>query len=71
LGRVLKANDGFFGNKLAQTEALARAFPASIEVVNRTATAVAAYRLARGEGKPVSEARKIAREIVDNTQADY
>lgn len=63
--------EGFPSRKLAQTEALARAFPAAIEVVNRTSTAVATYRLARKAGKDHGQATLAAREVVDMTQADY
>lgn len=71
LVRSLKDESGRFGTKLNQAEAFARALPAAIEVINRTGTAVAAYRLARQSGQSVPEARATARRIVDQTQADY
>lgn len=71
LVRTFRSSEGRLSTKLAQTESLARAFPAAIEVVNRAGTAVATYRLARQAGKSVEAATAEAREVVDTTQADY
>lgn len=71
LVRTVQASQGWAATKLAQTEAMARAFPSSIEVVNRAMTAVATYRLARRAGKDARAATAEAREVVDLSQADY
>lgn len=57
--------------KLGQTEALARAMPAAIEVINRASTAVATYRLARSKGADIHTATMEARKVVDQSQGDY
>jgi hypothetical protein len=57
--------------KLGQLESLTRAIPAAIEVINRTSSAVAAYRLAIKAGQSHDQAVLTAREVVDQSQADY
>lgn len=69
--RTLKAREGFMGTNLAKAEAFGRAIPGAIEVVNRTSTAVAAYRLSRKAGQTHEQATDYARVTVDQTQADY
>lgn len=63
--------DIWAGRKLGQLEAVARALPAAIEVINRTSSAVAAYRLAIKAGETHEQAVLTAREVVDQSQADY
>lgn len=63
--------DIWAGRKLGQLEAVARALPAAIEVINRTSSAVAAYRLAVKAGQTHEQAVLTAREVVDQSQADY
>jgi hypothetical protein len=57
--------------KLGQLEALTRAMPAAVEVVNRTSSAVAAYRLEMKKSGDHDKAVLAAREVVDQSQADY
>jgi len=48
-----------------------RIMPHLVEMLNRTATATAAYQLARKDGQSVEQARKFAEEAVAATQFDY
>lgn len=63
------------GNKLATSiEAVtdAAAFPPHmVEVVNRIATALSAYRLSMGNGSTQAEARLYAERMLQQTQVDY
>lgn len=60
------------GKALQYTEDVARAMPAAAEVVNRAGSAIAAYRLARDQGKmDHAAAMDFALETVRKTQFDY
>lgn len=60
------------GKALQWTEDIARAMPAAAEVVNRSGSAIAAYRLARAESNMThAQAKDFALEAVRKTQFDY
>jgi hypothetical protein len=62
---------GQWGHVLAKTDRIVRQMPQAIELINRTVSAVGAYRLARADGKTHDEATMFALETVQTTQGDY
>jgi hypothetical protein len=70
LAQSISQGRGVWGTKLAQVDRIARQLPQSIEDINRAATAVAAYRLARSN-MTEEKARAFAFDTVMNTQGDY
>jgi hypothetical protein len=62
---------GAWGHTLAKTDRIVRQLPQAIEVINRTVTAVAAYRLKLAETKNHDVATQYAFDTVKNTQGDY
>lgn len=70
LAQSISQGRGIWGTKLAQVDRIARQLPQAIEDINRAATAVAAYRLARSS-MTEEKARAFAFDTVMNTQGDY
>jgi hypothetical protein len=62
---------GKWGKTLAGVDRIARQLPQMVEAVNRTVTAVSAYRLARKDGQTHEQATQFALNTVQNTQGDY
>jgi hypothetical protein len=56
---------------LARVDRVARQLPAAVEQMNRSVTAIAAYRLAYSQSKDAEAASKAAYEAVMMTQFDY
>lgn len=71
LAASVAAGRGVAGTALAKMDRVFRQAPAAVEAVNRTVTAVAAYRLARRKGMAEEAARDYAFDTVMNTQGDY
>lgn len=67
---ISQGRSKWWGVPLAQVDRIARQLPQSIEDINRAATAVAAYRLARSS-MTEEKARAFAFDTVMNTQGDY
>lgn len=59
------------GQALNRAELITRALPTAIEAMNRGATAIAAYNLARAKGMTHEAAMKEALTQVNNTQGNY
>ena len=70
LAQSISQGRGVWGTKLAQVDRIARQLPQAIEDINRAASAVAAYRLARSS-MTEEKARAFAFDTVMNTQGDY
>jgi hypothetical protein len=62
---------GQWGHVLAKTDRIVRQLPQAIEIINRTVTAIAAYRLRRAEGFNHDDATMFALDTVQQTQGDY
>jgi hypothetical protein len=62
---------GRWGTGLAKTDRIARQLPLAIEALNRSATAVAAYRLAKAGGMTHEQSVAHAVNTTQNTQGDY
>jgi hypothetical protein len=62
---------GTWGKTLAGVDRIARQLPQVVEAVNRSVSAVAAYRLARQNGQTHEQATQFALDTVQNTQGDY
>ena len=67
---ISQGRSKYWGVPLAQVDRIARQLPQAIEDINRAATAVAAYRLARSN-MTEEKARAFAFDTVMNTQGDY
>jgi hypothetical protein len=59
------------GKALAGVDRIARQLPQVVEAVNRSVSAIAAYRLARQNGQTHEQATQFALNTVQNTQGDY
>lgn len=62
---------GWRGKTLAGVDRIARQLPQVVEAVNRSVSAIAAYRLARQNGQTHEQATQFALNTVQNTQGDY
>ena len=62
---------GKYGQTLAGVDRIARQLPQMMEAVNRSVSGIAAYRLARKNGKTHEQATQFAVDIIRNTQGDY
>ena len=62
---------GKYGQTLAGVDRIARQLPQMMEAVNRSVSGVAAYRLARKNGKTHEQATQYAIDTIQNTQGDY
>lgn len=62
---------GAWGQTLAKVDRIARQLPTAVEAVNRTVTAVSAYRLAAEAHMPHDKAVQFAFDTAKNTQGDY
>ena len=74
ISRLIKSRDGVMGRLdtgLGYLEGIARQMPQAIEAINRTVTALAAYRLEIGRGASHEAATRFAQETVNNTQGLY
>lgn len=71
IGSVIEEGRGAFGRGLHKVDRVARQLPNGVEVLNRAATAIAAYDLARKNGKSHQAAIDEAYNTVSNTQGDY
>lgn len=71
LASVTAEGQGAWGQFLTRTDRVARQLPSAIEQVNRTITAISAYRLARKSGLSAKAATDYAADVVSNTQGDY
>jgi hypothetical protein len=69
--RAEVSEDGPIGRFIGRTEVLSRALPAMVEVINRSASAVAAYRLEFERTKDHDAAIQYAYKTVDQSQGDY
>ena len=69
--RAEVSEDGPIGRFIGRTEVLTRALPAMVEVINRSASAVAAYRLEFARTKDHDAAIQYAYKTVDQSQGDY
>lgn len=71
---LIKSRDGLpakLDMGLGYLEGIARQMPKALEAINRTATALAAYRLERARGADHESASRYAQETVNNTQFLY
>ncbi|MCK1742166.1 PLxRFG domain-containing protein [Bradyrhizobium sp. 139] len=74
IDRLIKARKGVMGKvdtSLGYVEGIARQMPQAIEMMNRSVTALAAYRLELGRGAGHEAAMRKAQETVNNTQGLY
>lgn len=74
VSELLPARRGFGGKvdvPLHYLEGIARQMPRAIEAINRTTTALAAYRLERAKGASHDEAVAYAQKVVNETQFLY
>jgi hypothetical protein len=71
LAKPIAAGRGQVGTALSKMDRIARQLPAAIEAINRTVTAVSAYRLAREKGFTHERAREYAFDTTMKTQGDY
>jgi len=62
---------GMWGTNLSRADRVSRQLPLAMEIINRTVTYAATYRLAREAGKSDAVARAEAFDVVMNTQGDY
>ena len=62
---------GWRGKTLAGVDRIARQLPQVVEAVNRSVSAIAAYRLARQNNQTHEQATQFALNTVQNTQGDY
>jgi hypothetical protein len=69
LASAVSTRQGKVGNTIARFDRIARQLPISVEVVNRTVTAIAAYDLAKQAG--AKDPVQVAFDAVQNTQGDY
>lgn len=69
--RAEVSEDGPVGRFIGRTEVLTRALPAMVEVVNRSSSAVAAYRLEFARSNDHDAAIRYAYKTVDQSQGDY
>lgn len=69
--RAEVSEDGPIGRFIGRMEVFARALPAMVEVVNRSSSAVAAYRLEYAKSGDHDAAVRKAYEVVDQSQGDY
>lgn len=70
ISSAISEGRGKWGSGLAKVDRIARQLPIAIEAINRTVTAVAAYRLAR-QGMSHEKAMEFALNTTKNTQGDY
>lgn len=71
LAAAVSAGRGAGGTALAKMDRIFRQAPAAVEAVNRSTTAIAAFRLAKRKGMDDAAAREYAYVTVSNTQGDY
>lgn len=74
LGRLIQQKGGVGGKidvGLGYLEGISRQMPKAVEAINRTATALAAYRLERARGATHDAAVRYAQDTVNNTQFNY
>jgi len=71
LARVADPSSNMLGRALDRTDLMARQLGAAIESINRSVTAVAAYRLERAKGKDHEQALRYATEVVHDSMGDY
>jgi hypothetical protein len=69
--RAEVSEDGPIGRFIGRAEVLSRALPAMVEVINRSSSAVAAYRLEYAKSSDHDAAIRKAYEVVDQSQGDY
>jgi len=69
--RAEVSEDGPIGRFIGRAEVLSRALPAMVEVINRSSSAVAAYRLEYAKSGDHEAAIRKAYEVVDQSQGDY
>jgi len=62
---------GKYGQTIAGVDRIARQLPQMMEAVNRSVSGIAAYRLARKNGKTHEQATQYAVDVIQNTQGDY
>lgn len=75
VGRLIGSMDrpivGKIDKGIGYLENVTRALPSAVEAINRTVTALAAFRLKMRRGASFEEAVRFAQDIVDNTQFNY
>lgn len=71
LAQAVSTRQGNVGNTIARMDRIARQLPIAVEVVNRSVSAIAAYKLARQNGMSAEAAQQFAFDTVANTQGDY
>ena len=71
IAAAVSSGAGPWGTGLAKADRIARQLPIAVEAINRSTTAVAAYRLAKGSGMSDAQAQGFAFDTVQNTQGDY
>lgn len=71
IGRMSTPNGPLLGRGLDRADLMARQVGTAIESINRTVTAVAAYRLEFAKTKDHAKAKAYAQEIVHDTMGDY
>jgi hypothetical protein len=72
LGSAIASGRGRIGTGIAKLDRILRQLPQAVETINRTASAVAAYRLARTlPGYDHDKATQYAFDVVKTTQGDY
>ena len=71
LAGAIAGGAGTVTTVVSKVDRVFRQLPVAVEYVNRTATAVAAYRLARAKGLEPQAARDYAYDMTVRTQGDY
>lgn len=71
LAQSISRGVGKAGMIIGQLDRAARQLPSAVEDINRSVSAIAAYRLARANGMTAEQAREYAFDVVMNTQGDY
>ena len=74
IARLIRSRDGITGKidtGLTYLEGIARQMPQAIETVNRSVTAIAAFRLEMAKSGDKAKAMRYAQEMVNNTQGLY
>ncbi len=74
VGQVVRDTKGIVGaldGGIGYLEGIARQFPKTVETINRTVTAVAAYRLEMERSGDVARATQFAQDTVNLTQFNY
>jgi hypothetical protein len=71
MGKFQSESDGMVASSVQKVEGIMRSAAESVESANRIATAVAAYRLAKQDGKTDAEAIDYAESVISETHGDY